>query len=186
MDLITKRRWATAGLAALALAAACTTAHAATKAAAPGLQGQVTQVTDGRTLTVGVPGQPPLLLRLRDIEVPELCHPGGAEAQRMLADLALNKPAMVQAGGNDGQGRRIGTVRVDEADLSRRMVEEGYAWSTRSKWDRGPLVKEERMAHGLKRGLHATPGALSPAELLRKHGPCATEAPVKSKPKSKP
>lgn len=173
------RRLGATALAALSISAAL----AAPKAAAPGLQGLVTQIIDGSTLTVTVPNQPPLLLRLRDIEVPELCHPGGPEARKALADLALNKPAIAQPGRADAQGRLVSTVRVDEADLSRRMVEEGYAWSTRSKWDQGPLVKEERMAHTLKRGLHVTAGTVSPADLRRKHGPCAAEGPVKPKPK---
>ena len=42
------------------------------------------------------------------------------------------------------------------------MVSEGHAWSTRTKWDNGPLVKQERQAMALKRGLHATPGAVMP------------------------
>ena len=171
------RRFLVRSLASGLLALSCASpAFAAAKAAPPAtLQGMVTEVADGGTLTVDVPGQPPLRLRLRDIEVPEPCQSGHAESRQSLADFALKKAALVQPGKRDGQGRVIATVKVDEIDLSRRMVEEGYAWSVRSKWDRGPLVKQERMAQTLKRGLHAS-GTLSPAEFKRKHGACPAPA----------
>jgi endonuclease YncB( thermonuclease family) len=160
-------------LAALGLLAGALPCAAAPRASAPPQQGVVTQVSDGRTLAVALPGQPLLTLRLRDIEPPEPCQPGATEARQALSDLALNRPAIVQGAGRDAQGLLIAAVRVDEFDLGRRMVEEGYAWSTRSKWDRGPLVKEERMAQTLRRGLHAHPDTLSPADYRRHHGPCA-------------
>ena len=157
------------------LALAMLPCAAAPKAAAPTLQGTITAVSDGMSLTLAVSGQPPLPLRLRDVEIPDACQPGSAESRQALADFALNKPAIVQPGRRDGQGRAISTVKVDEADLSRRMVEEGYAWSVRSKWDQGPLVKQERMAQTLKRGLHGA-GKLSPTEFRKRHGACPPPA----------
>lgn len=159
---------------ALALQLMALGATAAARQAEPApLQGRVTQVRDGGTLEITAPGQAPLLVVLRNVEAPPPCQPGGAEARLALADLALNKPALVTPGRADARGRVSAAVRVDEFDLSRRMVEEGFAWSTRSKWDRGPLVKEERMAKTLRRGLHAQAGMLSPAEFRRRHGGCA-------------
>jgi micrococcal nuclease len=163
------------GLLALRGAAPALAASKAAPAPPPVLQGLVTEVADGSRLTVEVPGQPPLRLRLRDIEVPEACQPGHDESRRALADFALKKSALVQPGNRDAQGRAIATVKVEEIDLSQRMVEEGYAWSVRSKWDQGPLVKQERMAQTLKRGLHAT-GTLAPAEFRRRHGACPAPA----------
>jgi endonuclease YncB( thermonuclease family) len=53
------------------------------------------------------------------------------------------------------------------------MVAEGHAWSTRGRWDRGPLVKEERMAQALKRGMHGGAKDLTPPAQFRKlRGPC--------------
>ncbi|WP_201494126.1 thermonuclease family protein [Rubrivivax sp. A210] len=157
---------------ALALSAAPVLA-APPRPAAPPLQGVVTEVVDGSTLAFAMAGQAPLRLRLRDIEVPEACQPGADDARRALAERAQGKPALVQLSGRrDAQGRTLAAVRVDEADLSRRMVEDGFAWSTRSKWDRGPLVKQERMAEALHRGLHGHGGQLSPTEFRRRHGAC--------------
>ena len=66
----------------------------------------------------------------------------------------------------------MGTVVVDEVNLGRYLVEEGHAWSTRTRYDRGPLVAQERMAKALGRGLHAAGGAVMPKVFRASHGPC--------------
>jgi hypothetical protein len=119
-----------------------------------------------------------MLLQLNDIDAPEPCQVYGEASRRALAELALNRRATVKIQGRDAQGRTLAVVAVDGVDLSTRMVEEGHAWSTRSKWDYGPLVKEERMARALNRGLHAAGGAMMPREFRQLHGPCGGAAPA--------
>ena len=68
----------------------------------------------------------------------------------------------------------LAKVTFDGADLSRRMVEEGHAWSVRVKWDRGPYVAQERMAQALSRGLHGVAGLQPPPQYKRSPGACAT------------
>ncbi len=138
-----------------------------------GVQGVVSQVHDGDSLWLKPADGPPIVVRLRDIDAPELCQAWGEEARRALTDLALGKPAELHRSGRDGHGRTLGTVIVDDVDLSRRLVEDGHAWSTRSRWDRGPLVKQERMAKALGRGLHATAGAEPPWQFRQRNGRCA-------------
>ena len=117
-----------------------------------------------------------LEVRLRDIEAPLPCQPGGAEARKALADLALNKPAVLRPSGRDAQGRTVGVLLVDEVNVAQRLVEEGQAWSQRARNDRGPLVKQERMAKALGRGLHGSAGAVMPSVWLRTRGACAVDA----------
>ena len=148
-------------------------AAAAGAAAAPAaLHGVVTQVRDGDTLVVQPVGGAPLEVRLRDIDAPESCQAWGAEARLALQELALGKPVELRTHGRDVYGRVIGSVSIDGEDLGRRMVVEGHAWSTRSKWDLGPLVKQERQARALGRGLRDGAGAVQPREFRRVHGPC--------------
>jgi endonuclease YncB( thermonuclease family) len=147
-------------------------AKPAKAAAAPPLQGVVSKVVDGDTLWLAVPGQAPLVVRLLDMDAPEICQAWGEEARRALAELALNKSATLRSTARDAYGRVLGVVVVDEINLSRRMVEDGHAWSTRSRYDRGPLVKQERMAKSLGRGLHSRAGAQFPADFRKAHGPC--------------
>ena len=99
----------------------------------------------------------------------------GALAEQHAADLSalvLNKSAMLQAIGRDARGRTVATLAVDGISVGRSMVEEGHAWSVRTRDDKGPFVKQERMAKALGRGLHASPGAVMPRDWRRTKGAC--------------
>jgi endonuclease YncB( thermonuclease family) len=162
---------------ASAVLAACSVVQAATPAKTAGkpppvVEGLVTQVPEGDSLWLTPADKPAVLLQLNDIDAPEPCQVYGEASRRALAELALNRRATVKIQGRDAQGRTLAVVTVDGVDLSTRMVEEGHAWSTRSKWDFGPLVKEERMARALNRGLHAEANAMMPREFRQMHGPC--------------
>jgi micrococcal nuclease len=136
------------------------------------LQGLVSHVSDGDTLTLQLPDRAPMQVRLRDIDAPEICQPWGEEAKRALSDLALNKVATLQVSARDSYGRTIGTLLIDDLNVSRYLVENGHAWSVRTRWDQGPLVKQEKMARALTRGLHAQGGAIQPKEWRRTRGAC--------------
>jgi len=143
------------------------------------LQGLVSHVSDGDTLTLQLPDRAPMQVRLRDIDAPEICQPWGEEAQRALADLALNKVATLHVSARDSYGRTIGTLLIDDLNVSRFLVENGHAWSVRTRWDQGPLVKQEKVARALSRGLHGQGGAVQPKEWRRTRGPCPRpEAPA--------
>ena len=139
--------------------------------AAP-VQGMVTAVPSGDTVMLTLADQRQVSVRLRDIDAPESCQPWGEEARAALSTLALTKVATLQAGARDGQGRTVGNLMLDDLNVSRFLVENGHAWSVRTRWDQGPLVKQEKMARALTRGLHATPGAVQPKEFRRLHGRC--------------
>ncbi len=161
-------------LGALGLASAAAPAAAQSKnRPAQGQQGLVVAVTDGDTLTLRLPDGKPVTVRLRDIDAPEICQPWGPEAKAALSELALNKLAILTPSARDSFGRVVGRITVEELDVGRRLVEDGHAWSTRSRYDRGPLVKQERMAKALGRGLHPqVPKAIPPWEWRRNQGPC--------------
>jgi endonuclease YncB( thermonuclease family) len=155
-------------LLALALAAPATAAT---------LQGTVTRVIDGDSLLFQPQGgAKPIELRLKDIDAPEGCQPGGPQAREFLQDYVRDKPVRVETFGLDGYGRTLAVLTVDEMNVNQRMVAEGHAWSSRTKWNQGPFVGQERMAQALKRGLHATPGAVMPSEFRKRQGPCAAGA----------
>jgi len=161
-------------LVALGLASAAAPAAAQPKnRPAQGQQGLVVAVTDGDTLTLRLPDGKPVTVRLRDIDAPEICQPWGPEAKAALAELSLNKLAILTPSARDSFGRVVGRITVEDLDVGRRLVEDGHAWSTRSRYDRGPLVKQERMAKALGRGLHPqVPKAIPPWEWRRNNGAC--------------
>lgn len=160
------------GAAALALAAFAVPAASAKPAGAAPIEGVIAKVIDGDSLVLQPKTGAPIDVRLRDIDAPEICQAGGAEAKRMLESLALGKEASLATAARDAYGRTVGLVSVDGQSLSKLMVAEGHAWSARSRFDRGPLMKEERMAIALKRGLWATGGAQNPKDFRKAHGPC--------------
>jgi len=137
----------------------------------PEQEGLVTQVIDAATVRFTPTGGAPLTVRVRDIDPPEACQPWGAEAKAALSALVLNKPATLRAARPDARGRTLGVLVVEGVSIGPRMVEEGNAWSVRWRNDAGPLVKQERMAKALARGLHNTPGAVQPRE-WRRTRPC--------------
>lgn len=144
-----------------------------------GLEGTVLRVIDGDTLELQpkAAGSAPMMVRLTEVDAPEICQEGGVEAQRYLGELVLKQPVrLVLPGGRatkDAQGLVHGTLWVADVQVNRRMVEEGWAWSTRVKWDRGPYVPQERMAIALSRGVHrAGSKAVTPWDFRKRHGPC--------------
>ena len=158
----------------LALCAAMVVCLSVQAAAAPrSVQGMVSKVTDGDSLWLTPASASAIQVRLRDIDAPESCQPWGAEARKALSDLALNKVATLQISGRDAYGRMVGVLLIEDLNVGRFLVENGHAWSVRTRWDQGPLVKQEKMARALTRGLHAMPGAVQPQEFRRSHGPCA-------------
>ena len=170
-------------LAAPALAAG---ARAGAQARSADVQGVVSLVVDGDSLwfmpdaTSAAAGSPasraPVEVRLARMDAPELCQSHGAEAKAALAALVLHKPARLHRLARDVYGRVVADLNVDGVDVATRMVEEGQAWSARQRNDRGPLMKQERMARALGRGLHAAGGAVLPRDFRRSHGPCGAHA----------
>lgn len=135
--------------------------------------GEVTRVVDGDTLWVTPEGgAAPVVVRLSGIDAPERCQPWGSEATQALTEAALHKTVTVRVSAHDDWGRSVAKVFDGRLDVGDRLVRDGHAWSLRYRYDRGPYVAEERMALALRRGLHATPGAIEPREFRKRHGPC--------------
>ncbi len=133
----------------------------------------MTKVFDGDSLLLQpAPPAQALQVRLLNIDAPEICQSWGAQSRAALAELLLNKPVSVHTVARDSYGRVIGRVKVDGVDASTAQVEAGHAWSARTKWDQGPLVKQERMAKALSRGLHSELRPQMPKAFRASSGPC--------------
>ncbi len=162
------------GLGVLALAG---TAMAAPAAGAPGLQGRVERVMDGDSLIFRPDGGGKALeVRLHGVDAPEGCQAGGPEARASLQAMVQGQPATLQTRGRDTYGRTLGVLTVEGQVVNQRLVAEGHAWSTRSKWNQGPYVAQEKVAVALKRGLHAERDAVPPWEFRRANGRCTVPA----------
>ena len=137
------------------------------------LEGKVTRVTDGDSLWLEPPAPAaPVELRLEGIDAPEICQAWGPEAKQALSELLLGKEVSVKTVGRDTHGRTLGTVYVGTQNINKLMVQEGHAWSSRYKYDRGPYIADERMAKALNRGLNREGGAVMPRDFRQLNGPC--------------
>lgn len=144
------------------------------QAAAPiTVTGLVSRVTDGDSLWLTLaPSGESLQVRLLGIDAPEICQAWGEQAKQALAELVVGKQVTAQTQGQDTYGRTLATVFVDTLNVNKTMVQEGHAWSTRYKFDRGPFVADERMAKALSRGFNREGGAVMPKDFRRTHGAC--------------
>lgn len=173
-------------IAGLVASLACVSPAAVAAPRSAAIHGITTRVVDGDSLWFSPikRGQrrAPIEVRLARIDAPEICQPHGRESQRALVDLALNKPGRLQGVARDRYGRLVAHLSVDGADVATRMVEEGQAWSARQRNDYGPLVKQERMARALARGLHAHQGAVQPSRFRQDRGSCVVAADTEKRP----
>jgi hypothetical protein len=152
-------------------------------ATAPGLSGAAPSATPlkGYVLQVlpqtgGLRVQPesgqPVDVQLEGLVWPLPCQPGGQEARKALQEWAHAREVTVRLHGAVRQGQVRGTVTIGTTVLNRRLVEEGHAFSSRTRWDQGPYVKQERLASALNRGVFVDGKALPPTEYQRVNGAC--------------
>lgn len=133
----------------------------------------VVKVVDGDSLWLRPAGADQAVeVRVQDIDAPEICQPWGRQAREALAERVAGRTLVVQPRGRDTHGRLLALISIGGENLGAWMVGEGHAWSIRTRWDRGPLVKEERMASALRRGLWTEPNPVEPRAFRRQHGPC--------------
>lgn len=143
------------------------------------LSGTVTRVSDGDTLWLRpADNARPIKLRLRGIDAPELCQPGGPQSRDYLASLVLKRTVDAELHGRDDYGRTLAVLQGPSGDVGAQMVRAGLAWSYRYRGDAGPYAVEEAAAHAAGRGVHAVPGALRPREFRERHGPCDAHRPA--------
>lgn len=92
------------------------------------LSGKVVGITDGDTLTLLVPGNRQVKIRLSEIDAPERNQPYGAKSKTALSNLVFGKTIFVKDTTSDRYGRTVGRVHTNSADVSAEMVRSGAAW----------------------------------------------------------
>lgn len=91
--------------------------------------GKVIHVTDGDTITVLNDGNEQVKIRLNGIDCPENAQAYGNKAKEFTKDLVALQVVTIKAFDQDGYGRTIGDVILDDGrNLSQELVKAGYAW----------------------------------------------------------
>ena len=145
-----------------------------TQACAEVHSGWVSWVMDGDTLLVVLDDQhEPVKVRVKDIDAPESCQPGGEAAREAMIALALRQRVEVDLVAEDVYGRQVARVMRGELDLGAEMVRTGMAWAYRFKTGKGPYARWQRQAQQQRIGLFAAKEtAMSPPVFRQFHGSC--------------
>jgi micrococcal nuclease len=145
-------------------------------AAAPlNLEGLVTQVADGDTLTVLDETKASYRIRLLGIDAPEGGQPYGKVARQVLRDRVIGQRVAVLARSRDRYGRLVGKVLLAGADVNLELVREGLAWHYKHyAGDQFPgdarlYAQAEGAARQARHGLWADPRAEPPWLWRRSH-----------------
>ena len=141
--------------------------------------GIVIRVVDGDTLHVRPDtGGRPHKIRMAGMDAPEICQSGGRSARDALARRVLHRRVEVITRASDDYGRDVARVLRNGDDVALWMVTQGHAWSYRYRQDDGPYAAAQSQAHSARRGLFAQPGAESPRDFRKRHGPCPRPVPT--------
>lgn len=126
------------------------------------VEGFVTQVSDGDTLTLEMRDGTKRRVRLYGIDAPEVRHdkkpgqPYSEEARWALAEKVLRKNVILTVLERDEYKRMVGIISLGKRSINEEMVREGWAWAYRRHL-RGPYVSEfidaERKARKNRVGL---------------------------------
>lgn len=102
--------------------------------------------------------------RLEGIDAPEGAQRFGAQAERSLADLVLDKAVEVAIVGADTYGRFLVRLRIGEVDVNAEMVRRGLAWHFKKYSVDAELAQAEVVARRDHVGLWADDSPIPPWE----------------------
>lgn len=121
--------------------------------------GTVIGIHDGDTITVLLPDQRQVRVRLAEIDAPESDQPYGERAKDVLTALIFGDKVNVVIQVRDDYGRIVGRVYMGPVDVSAELVRRGAAWVYRSYAKDQTLFTLEAEARATKRGLWILPQA---------------------------
>jgi micrococcal nuclease len=130
---------------------------------------QVETVHDGDTVTCSDAESVPHKIRLVGIDSPEYGQPFGPEARSALSRKLAGGRVRVDGTAHDQHGRLLATLWIDDRNLNRELVAEGYAWVFGGFSPDPDLLAAESEARGARRGLWTDPHPLSPSDWRRAH-----------------
>lgn len=128
-------------------------------------------VHDGDTVTCIDEANKPQKIRLVGIDSPELNQPFGREASNALRHKLAGGRVRVEGDARDQHGRLLGTLWVDDRNINRELVADGWAWVFGGFNPDPDLLDAETAARTARRGLWSDPRAQAPSDWRRDHPP---------------
>lgn len=116
------------------------------------VSGIVTAVIDGDTVKVQL-ATGPAIVRLGNIDAPELNQPGGGAAVRALHDKVFTRDVSLDVVSRHGEDRLVAVLFVGDENVNAWMVKQGHAWAYRGQTRDADYCVWENAARSLRRGL---------------------------------
>ncbi|TNB55975.1 thermonuclease family protein [Campylobacter helveticus] len=134
------------------------------------LTGKVSKVIDGDTIELlvkqdNIKQSPKIKVRLFGIDAPEKKQAFGKEAKEYLSSLILDKEVILIINDKDKYQRFIGTILLNEKDINKEMVKNGYAWAYESYSTK--YLAQQADAQMFKLGLFKDENAIKPSEFRK-------------------
>lgn len=123
------------------------------------IYGKVIGVKNGDTLTVLTPLRATLLVRLSEIDAPELGQPYGDTAKNFLMAIALDKDVKIVSEARDRDNKTIARVYINGRDVNLQLVQNGTAWAYRAFLRDETLLRAEETARKQRVGLWSLPAS---------------------------
>jgi endonuclease YncB( thermonuclease family) len=138
------------------------------------ISGKVVSVTDGDTLTVQDGASKRHRIRLAEIDAPERRQAFGAKSRQSLAEICMQKPAVVETVEKDSSKRLVGKVSCAGVDANTEQVRRGMAWVfAGAMLPNSPLPEMEANARLRRLGLWAGDKPEPPWEWRKRQGAAA-------------
>lgn len=139
------------------------------------ISGRVVYIADGDTLTVLDSANQQHIIRLAEIDAPEIGHgrnkpgqPFGQNSRQSLAEMCFDNSATVEVMDADRYGRTVGRVNCAGKDANLEQVRRGMAWAYQRYNRRPEIVRAENEARAARLGLWADSNSTPPWEWRRK------------------
>jgi endonuclease YncB( thermonuclease family) len=92
------------------------------------ITGKVIKVSDGDTFTLQVDKNTIYKVRINEIDCPEKKQAFGTKATKFTNDLIYGKYVKVEYDKFDRYGRILGTVKINNKNVSEELIKNGLAW----------------------------------------------------------
>lgn len=126
------------------------------------LTGDVIQVIDGDTITLLTSDKKQHRIRLAEIDAPEKGQAYASVARKALNSFIYRKEVNVLVSSLDRYNRAIGTVYLDNVNINKLMVKNGFAWAYRYFIKDHEYISLENYAKEHKLGLWKAPNPVEP------------------------
>ncbi len=127
------------------------------------ISGKVVSVIDGNTIEILTDDGEKLLIKLSEVDSPELSQEFGKEALAYTTKFCLNKIVEINVVGKDRKGSRLGIVKLKNGkQLNSSLLKSGLAWHRDQCVDQCEMKLLEEKAKKRKLGLWTAPDPTPP------------------------